>query len=490
LKPYKELAGQTLIYGLGTIIPRVLNFLLTPLYTYTLIESDFGVFVYLYSFVAFFMVILTFGMETTFFKFSSINKGNSNVFNNAFGTLLFTSVFFLLFVYFLKNSIASAAGIENYSDLIVYLAFIIFFDVLTAIPLAKLRQENKAKLFTIIRTANVLINIGLNIFFFVVCKDLNNAFLNSLYIKEIGVGYAFISNLIASFFTFLVLLPSIFKFRFSFDRKLVLEMFKYSFPLVIVGFAGMVNEVADKIFLNYLTPEALSPMKQIGIYGANYKLAILMTIFIQMFKYAAEPFFFKHALHVDAKEIYSKVMTYFIIFCLLIFLMVTLYIDVFKLFIGSEYRVGLNVVPIVLLANMFLGIYYNLSIWYKVNNLTGLGAVISIIGLIITVVLNVLFIPIYGYMGSAVATFICYFIMMVISYFMGNKYYKVNYQIKRNIGYVTLALAFYFIYNFIITESFIINIILGSGFMLLFMFVVIKVESINFESIKKFLVKS
>ncbi len=487
MKVYKELAGQTIIYGLGTIIPRVLNFLLTPLYTYTLIESQFGVITELYSYVAFFMVLLTLGMETTFFKFGSLNTNSKTLFNNTFGILFLSASFFIVFVLIFKDNIANIIGYSNYSLLIVYLAFIIFFDVITAIPLAKLRHENRAKFFAIIRTSNVLINISLNIFFFVICKDSDNTFLSGLYNEKIGVGYAFISNLIASFFNFVVLLPIMLKFKINFNKELLVKMFKYAMPLVIVGFAGMVNEVADKIFLKYLTSSDLIPLKQVGIYGANYKLAVLMTIFIQMFKYAAEPFFFKHASSIDAKEIYSKVMTWFIIFCLLIFLMVTLYIDIFKLLIGSNYRVGLFIVPIVLLANMLLGIYYNLSVWYKINNLTHLGAIISVIGVIITVLLNFILIPIIGYLGSAIATLSCYFSMVVISYFVGKKHYKINYQLTRIFGYTIFALFLFFVNNYFKDNTFIINILKSTFLMMTFLIVIIKVEAISLLSLKNFI---
>jgi O-antigen/teichoic acid export membrane protein len=490
MKVYRELAGQTVIYGLGTIIPRILNFLLTPLYTYTLPANQFGIITEMYSYVAFFMVLLTFGMETTFFRFISQKNSSKTVFNSAFGTLLLFSLIFISSIYIFKDNIAATIGYKDYSNLIMYLALILFFDVLTAIPLAKLRVENRAKFFTIIRVLNVFINISLNIFFFVICKDSDNSFFSRLYNENIGVGYAFISNLIASFFTFIILLPIIIKFRISFSKEILLKMFKYATPLVIVGIAGMVNEVADKLFLKYLTPEHLNPLKQVGIYGANYKLAVLMTIFIQMFKYAAEPFFFKHSNNIDAKDIYSKVMTWFVIFCLLIFLLVSLNIDIFKFMIGADYRTGLYIVPIILLANLFLGIYYNLSVWYKINNLTHFGALISLIGVFITVTLNFLLIPIIGYMGSAIATLSCYFSMVVFSYFIGQKYYKINYQIKRILGYGFLTTIIYFTYNFLQTKMFIINITLSISLMIIFLIAVIKIENIKIKNIKSFIQKT
>jgi O-antigen/teichoic acid export membrane protein len=487
MKVYKELAGQTIIYGLGTIIPRILNFLLTPLYTYTLTnQSDFGVITELYSYVAFFMVFLTFGMETTFFRYSNLSENKRIIFNNSFGTLLFTSSVFLFFILFFKNQIAGIIGYSAHSMLIVYLAFIIFFDVITAIPLAKLRNDNKVVFFTVIRTLNVAINIGLNIFFFVICKDSQNEFLVSLYNPEIGVGYAFISNLAASFFTFLILLPQIVKFNFNIDFVILKKMLKYAAPLVIVGLAGMVNEVADKIFLKYITPNYLVPLKQVAIYGANYKLAVLMTIFIQMFKYAAEPFFFKYSENADAKNIYSKIMTWFVIFCLFIFLLVSLNIDIFKYLIGANYRSGLYIVPIILAANMFLGIYYNLSVWYKLNNLTKYGALISLAGVVITVVLNFSLIPVIGYLGSAIATFACYFSMMVISFYAGKRFYKIKYQVKRITGYMLLVFFLFILHTLIHFNQLYINILFSFALILFYLFIVIKVESINFENFKLF----
>ncbi|MGD9991950.1 MAG: oligosaccharide flippase family protein [Salinivirgaceae bacterium] len=483
-KPYKELAGQTLIYGLGTIIPRVFNFLLTPLYTYVLIESNFGIIAELYSYVAFFMVLLTFGMETTFFRYSSNTTDRAKVFDNSFFTLLISSSLFLLAFLLLKEPIARLIHHEQNVTYLVYLAFIIFFDVIVAIPLAKLRLENKALKFSLIRIGNILINLSLNIFFYVICRNSENDFLASLYVEEIGVGYAFISNLTASFFNFLILLPAMLNFRFRIDWSYLKTMLNYALPLVFVGFAGMVNEVSDKVFLKFLYEPSSQASAQVGIYAANYKLAILMTIFIQVFKYAAEPFFFKQAAESDAKAIYAKVMTYFVIFCLAIFLMVTLYIDVFKYFIGTSYRVGLAIVPIVLLANMFLGIYYNLSVWYKINDLTRFGALISFFGMVITIVLNVVLIPVLGYMGSAIATFACYFSMMLLSFFYGRKYYKVVYDLKAILSYFSIALVLFFINWFFSFDTDFLNILKGSVLFIIFLWVIIKKEGLSLNAIK------
>lgn len=489
MKQYKELAGQTIIYGLGTIIPRVLNFLLTPLYTYVFVTQDFGIITEMYSYIAFFMVLLTFGMETTFFRFSSQAKEPQTLFNNSFFIVLITSFIFLVFALAFKNNIASIIGYKDYSIYIEYIALIVFFDAIVSIPLSKLRLEGKAVFFSLIRLGNITINIFLNIFFFVICRNSENVFLHSLYNENIGVGYVFISNLVASFFNFLILLPSILRFRFAIEFAFLKKMLIFTLPLVFVGLAAMINEVGDKLFLKYLVIPKDEALSSVGIYGANYKLALLMTIFIQVYKFAAEPFFFKHANNLQAKELYSTIMTWFVIFCLAIFLLVTMNISIFKFFIDEDYRVGLFIVPIILLANMFLGIYYNLSIWYKLSNLTYLGAFVSLIGVIITILMNFWLIPIIGYLGSAIATFVCYFSMMVLSYFLGQKHYKVVYDLKRLFFYFTLAMCLFIVRYFINISGILSDLIISNLLLLVFIAVVIYYQKIQLSNVLRFIKK-
>lgn len=488
MKPYKQLAGQTFIYGLGTIVPRLLNYLLlTPFYTYVVADlQGYGVISEIYSYIAFLMVLLTYGMETTYFRFSADERyDKKQIFDTSFFSLFITTILFLLIVFTNLSGISKLINYESNKQYIVWFSFIVAFDTLTAIPFAQLRQKNKAIKFALIKIANILVNIGFNLFFFLICKNADeNTFLSTLYHPEIGVGYAFLSNLFASAFTFLLLIPNIKQFKFNINLKVYSKMLNYALPLLIVGLAGMVNEVADKLFIKYLTPQEFRPMEQLGIYSANYKLAILMTIFIQMFKYAAEPFFFNQAKNNDAKEIYSKVMNYFIIFCLFLFLLVTMYIDVFQYFIGKPFRVGIGVVPIVLFANMFLGIYYNLSIWYKLTNLTRYGALIALVGVVITIAINIIFIPKYGYWASAWATLICYFSMMLLSYFMGKKYYKIDYDIKKISLYILLSLLLFFIYNYL-KISILYNLFTANILLFIFIFAVIKVEKINISDLFK-----
>ncbi|MBI9066284.1 MAG: polysaccharide biosynthesis C-terminal domain-containing protein [Salinivirgaceae bacterium] len=485
MKEYKDLAGQTLVYGLGTIVPRLLNYLLlTPFYTRIFLQNEYGVIIELYSYVAFLMVLLTYGMETTYFRFSSGNENKNVVYNNALGSLLLSSLLFIIIIGFFQNNIASLIGYVHQPKYILWFSFIVTFDAITAVSFAKLRNENKAYKFAFIKIGNILINIGFNIFFFLICKNSTNEILSSFYKPEIGVGYAFLSNLFASLFNVVALYKEFFSLRFKFNVRLLKEMFSYAWPLLIIGIAGMFNEVADKILLKYLSADNLDSMKEVGVYGANYKLAILMSIFIQMFKYAAEPFFFKKSADSDAKKVYGNVMNYFIIFCLFIFLLVTLYIDIFKYFIGEKFRDGLFIVPIILFANMFLGIFYNLSVWYKINNRTLSGAIIAIIGVFITVVLNFIFIPRIGYLGSAWATFFCYLVMVLISYFWGRQVYKINYPLKKILIYNVLAIFLFFIYKYIGIFGSTINFIISTVLLLIYILAIVIIEKINFNTIK------
>ena len=300
-------------------------------------------------------------------------------------------------------------------------------------------------------------------------------FINLVYNKEIGVGYIFISNLIASALTVVLLLPEYLSIKYTFDRALWKRMMRYALPLLVVGFAGIINETMDRIFLRFLLPKDIA-MGQVGIYGACYKISLLMTIFIQAFRFAADPFFFSKAKEQNAKQIYADVMKYFVIICAFIFLVVMLYMDIVKYFVGTDYYKGLPIVPILLIANMCLGIYYNLSIWYKLTDKTTFGAYISIFGAVVTIILNVWWIPLIGYMGSAWATLICYASMMIISFIYGQRHYYVNYNLKRIIGYIALAMALFFIKKYVSIEIIAIRYAFSTMLLLVFCAVVFYFE--------------
>lgn len=444
----KKLAGQTVIYGGTNVLGRLLNYLLVPLHTYIFSNAaQYGVVGELYAWTSLFNVILTYGMETAFFKFSQDEEAKDRVFTTVVGSLLFTSTLFIVLCSSFAQPIADWLRYPGHPEYVRWFAVIIGVDALTSIFFAHLRYLNRALRFAAVKLTNILVNVLLNLFFLLLCpwllqKNPDMAVISRLYNPEIGVGYIFIANLVASVVTLLMLLPGILRQKFVFDWALWKKMFRYAFPLLIFGLAGIVNETMDRVLIKRLSPNA-EPQASVGIYSACYKISIMMTIVIQAFKYAAEPFFFRKAKDKDAKETYAEVMTLFVLVCSVLFTGIMLYIDIVQYFVGPGYRVGLPIVPILLMANLFLGIFYNLSIWYKLTGQTKFGAWIAIFGAVITLVFNWLLIPRFDYMGAAWTTFICYLSMMVVSYLLGQKYYHVDYDVKRILFYLLFAVAVY-----------------------------------------------
>ena len=445
--PLKRLAGETAIYGLGTIVPRLLNYFLVPFYTRIFDENAYGQITELYAWVAITMVVLTYGMETAFFRFANKEKNPKKVFNTATTSLLITSLAFVSVIVLFLKDISTAIKYEGNSEYIIILAIIVAIDAFTSLPFAYLRFMNKAKRFSFIKITSVVVNIIFNFLFLLIIPKALGEGVNELIIYKSSdlIVFVFIANLLSTITSLLLLFPEIKLFKIQIDSVLFKKLLAYGLPILIIGFAGMINEVSDKILLKYLLPSNIDAQAQIGIYGANYKLAILMALFIQMFRYAAEPFFFAESDKKNAKVTYSMVMTYFVIFTLFIFLGVTLFIDVFKYFIGPDFWAGLMIVPIILAAKLFLGVFYNLSVWYKLTNKTLYGATIAVIGAIITIGLNIILIPKYGFVGSAWANFFCYLSMMIISFLWGRKVYKVNYQLKKIGAYTLMAVIIYYL---------------------------------------------
>jgi len=457
--PLKALAGQTVIYGLGTMVPRLLNYFLVPLYVRVFAPGVYGQVTDLYAWIALLIALLTYGMETTFFRYTQ-KENPEKVYNNIMSCILTTTMFFILIYSFIYKYFAGWIQYEHNTQYVLLLGIIVALDAFTAVPFARLRKENKATRFTIIKLANVCLNIGLNLFFLLVIPEKSLAISEKLFGPEAGLlVWVLISNVLASLLSLILLIPQLKSFHYELDKNLVKPMLKYALPIMLVSIIGMVNEVADKILIKYLTPipdeETLLNLgvsareyaiAQVGIYGANYKLAVLMTIFILMFRYASEPFFFDKAKDRNAPELYSKVMTYFVAFCLLIFLGVMLYIDVLKYFCGkegSDYHEGLIIVPIVLIANMLYGMVFNLGIWYKLTDKTLCGTIITIIGASVTLLTLFLLVPKIGYKGAAFAHLACYAVMTLVSYFWGQKYFPIPYQIGRIAMYFVLAIGLY-----------------------------------------------
>jgi len=453
LKALQKLAGQTAIYGLPSIIGRLLNYLLVPLHTGKFTTSEYGEIIEMYSYVAFLVVLLTYGMETAYFRFESKKDSNhQTIFSTVLISLFSSTVLFISFATFFANDIATLLKYSDNSEYVIWFAYIVGLDALSSIPMARLRIENKAIRFASVNMANILVNIGLNVFWIGYCMPAHNAgesnfILNTFYSPEIGIGYVFIANLFATVVKFLLLTPSLLKVNFTFSKSILKDMFIYGGPLLIASIAIIINETSDKILLKWLLLDDLglyNAKAQVGIYGGVYKLSIIISLFIQAFRYAAEPFFFSQEKEKDSKDTYALIMKYFVIICSVIFLTVMLYLDQLKRFVNNEeYWEGLHIVPILLFANIFLGIFYNLSVWYKLNGKTKYGAFIAVIGAIITLVLNVILIPKIGYTGSAWATLACYGTMAVISYVLGQKHYKINYSLKSIFFYLGVSFVFY-----------------------------------------------
>jgi O-antigen/teichoic acid export membrane protein len=485
VSPLKKLAGQTALYGIPTIAAKFINYLLVFVHSRVFLPQEYGVFNNLYSYVAFLLIIFTYGMETAFFRFSTKEGYDRDaVYSTGFISLLVSSAVLFLAIALSSDFWAGLADLPDASPYVRYLALILMLDAISSIPFVRLRLEERAKRFALIKVLAILINVFLNLFFLLLCPYLlSNGYLwvSSFYNPEFGVGYTFLSNLTASLVTFSLLLPEVLRVRFRFDLRLWKEMIVYALPLLPAGLAGMVNETIDRILLVKINPDKAEGLYQTGIYGANYKLAMLMTLFVQAFRYASEPFFFSQSSKEKGREIYATVMNYFVLICAFIFLGVTLYIDIAKVFIGEKYHEGLFVVPVLLLANLCFGIYTNISIWYKLTGQTRFGLYITFLGAAITLVLNFLWIPVYGYAGSAWATLICYIIMMMASYYLGQRYYPVNYNVSRILFYIGLSLLIYFLnlaLRYVLTQTPWI-LIINTALLLCFVYIAYRIERVK-----------
>ncbi len=477
----KKLASQTAIYGLSSIFGRFLNYLLVPLYTYYFSAEEYGVVSEFYAYAGFFSVVLLFGFDTGYFRFRNKDAKKDTTYSTALWFILQINAWFLVLIVWISPWLSKLLQYPDHPEYVLYFSLILVMDAIASVPFARLRAEDKAFRFAVIKIIEILITVGLSLFFIKFCPklyaDRTVPLITRYYDPTIGVGYIFIANLIASIFKFFMLVPQFTGLRWGFDSALFPKMLRYSLPMVIIGFAGIINEMLDRVLLKELLPYDLSTnMKMLGIYGACYKLSILMSLFIQAFRFAAEPFFFAYASNSDSKLIYAKVLHYFVIFCVFIFLLVTLFIDFFKYFVGPEFRVGLDVVPILLLANLFLGIYVNLSIWYKLTDRTLIGAGVSLCAAALTIYLNIKWIPIYGYMGSAWAHLIGYAGMAMMSYVLGQIYYPVKYNALKILAYIFLGLDIYQAHTLLKVVSFWPPFVLSAALLLLYLLVAVLFE--------------
>lgn len=434
----------------------------------------YGVVSELYAWIAFLIVFLTFGMETAFFRFSNLeNHSPQKTFQSSFATVIGINVFFLAIILIGLQPISTALLYQDHPEYIAIVAFIMCIDATSAIPLAKLRQEERVKKFVFIQMSSIAINILLNVVLLTFFFDKNN--------PEIGVLYILAANLFASLIKPIILYKDFIHLRFKPDYALIKQMVYYSFPLVIAGFAGIVNETMDRVLLKFSSVRSGmsvdEAMFQVGVYSASYKLAMLISIFLQAYRFAAEPFFFKLNKDSGDRSTYSSVMNYFIVIVMVFFLVVSLNIPILKYFISNKiYWEGLKVVPILLLANVFLGVYYNQSIWYKLSGQTKFGAIIAIIGATLTLVLNIAFIPKFGYMACAWTTMTVYLLQMIISYILGQKHYPIPYNLAKFFLFLFVGIGLFFLAklwesNFNLITELILNNLLIVGFVALFVLI-------------------
>ena len=476
----KSLAKDTAIYGLSSIIGRFLNYLLVPLYTIKLSAASggYGVVTNIYAMTALLLVVLTYGMETGFFRFA--NKKDEDplkVYSSTLITVGGSSVLFVLFCLVFIEPIAGFLGYADHPEYIAMMAIVVALDAFQCIPFAYLRYRKRPIKFAGIKMLFVVSNILLNLFFLVLCPWLNAhspETISWFYDPGYGVGYVFLANLICTSLQMLFFVNELRGFQYVLDKALIKRMFSYSFPILILGLAGILNQTVDKIIFPFLLDNANEARVQLGIYGAASKIAMVMAMFTQAFRYAYEPFVFGKEKDGDSRQTYASAMKFFVIFTLLAFLAVMFYMDILRYIITPDYWPGLKVVPIVMAAEMFMGVYFNLSFWYKLIDETRWGAYFSLIGCVIIVLLNIIFVPVYGYIACAWAGLAGYFTVTLLSYFVGQKKYPINYDLKRIGLYVLLAVVLYVASVFIVPENVVFRLLFRTGLLFVFIAFIVK----------------
>lgn len=446
----KSLVKDTAVYGISSIVGRFLNWMLVPLYTIMFPVEEYGVVTYIYSVVALVMVILTYGLETGFFRFANHEKWKDpyEVYSTCMVSLTASSGIFAVGVLLALKPVSAALECAGHESYIGMMAVCVAIDTFLSVPFCWLRFRKRPWRFAVLKLVNIGVNIGLNLFFILLCPWLMKhapGTVDWFYRPEFGIGYIFLSNVIASVVSLVLMIPDITGFRWKFNSELWRRIMVYSLPLLVLGVAGIMNQTIDKILYPILVTDPQEAMYGLGIYGANYKIAVILLVFLQAFRFAYEPFIFARSKEdgENRMQSYRDAMKYFIIFALFIFLGVMFYIGVIKYFISPRYFSGLKVVPIVMLAELFFGIFFNLSLWYKLTDRTVWGMWFSIIGCAITVIINIILVPRIGYMGCALGAFCSYGTMMVLSYFIGARKFPVGYPMGR-IGFYFLLCAVWY----------------------------------------------
>lgn len=440
---------DTAIYGLSSIVGRFLNWCLVPIYTYYFSTEDYGIVTNLYAYVALVLIILIYGMETGFFRFANHDRWSNpgQVYTTTLTSVGFTSMLFIVAGCLLSPTLARFTDCAAHPSYIWMMVVAVGVDAYTSIPFAYLRYRKRPMRFATLKIVNISLNIGLNLFFIVACPMIWRSCPEAIgwfYDPTFGIGYIFLSNLISSVAVLVLLVPEIMAEGYDFNMQLLRQMLRYSYPILLMGIAGIMNQTIDKILYPILVPDTQRALAELGVYGANYKIAIVMVMFIQAFRFAYEPFVFSKAREEQGEarsRAYVDAMTWFVVFAMFIFLGVMFYLPALRYFISPEYFAGLSVVPIVMMAEFFFGVFFNLSLWYKITDKTIWGTWFSLLGLVVTLVLNILFVPRYGYMACAWAAFCCYFVMMAASYAVGRVKSPIPYKVGRVVLYVAVAMA-------------------------------------------------
>lgn len=485
MNPLKKLFKQTAIYGLATVLPRMLTFILVPIYTSVMAPDLYGEVSIIFAWFAIFNVFLAYGMETAFFRFYSKEEHKERVVSTSLISLAATTIGFMLIASLFQNSMANLFDIDP--KYIKYIILIIGLDALVIIPFAWLRANERPMRYAVIKILNVVINLGLNLFFLIllpnIMADNPDTIFAWMYRPNFEISYIFISMLVASAVTFLLVLPLYLKTNYQFDKPLWKKMMHYAWPVLIAGIAFTINEVFDRILLERLLDPTIAEAK-VGMYSACYKLGLFMTLFATAFRMGIEPFFFNHAGTENPQKAYAQITNYFVILGSVILLSVVVFADVLKeIFVKDEaYWEAMDIVPIIVLASFFLGIYHNLSVWYKVTDKTRYGAFISVIGAFITIGINLIFIPSIGYMASAIATLMAYGTMMVLSYYLGKSRYPVPYNFRKILFYLSISILLS-ILSFYVFDR---NLIIGTIMLALFLGLVYKLEN---EKLRKIFIK-
>ncbi len=445
----KKLAGDTAIYGLSSILGRLINYLLVPFYTRLFPETEYGIISDLYAWTAMVMVIYLFRMETSFFRFYNKKEVGIKAYPTAMISVVTEALLFSGLMILFSDQVASWLQYPGKGIYITVFASILALDAISEIPYAKLRADSRPMRFAIVRLTNIFVNVLSNLFFLLLLPWILQThssgalhdFAQAIYRPDFGIGYVFVSNLLASLTTLIMLLPEILKTKWKIDVQLWKQMLLYSAPLVIAGLAGIINEVIDRTLLKtHLVGSLSENLKQVGIYSANYKIATLLALFTQAYRYAAEPFFFAQAEDKNAPHVYAKSTFFFFLASSVGVIFIGSWLDIIILILGKGYREGLGIIPIILFANLFLGIFYNMAIWYKIKDKTYVGAIVGIIGALITLALNWILIPKIGYFASAWATLACYVTMVIIVWAWGQKVYPIPYPIRKMVGVLALVL--------------------------------------------------